>query len=225
MEENRNYSVSRYGNRLQPGHKLKIEHILYRTNMDISTLITLDAESLESMRQESINKEQEIYESIVEVTKKWEEQAAMTQTIDWVLEYLRIPEVEHTNNKWGLRDNWCKSEEISNRVYRMDCHIFEDTKYDREKKQDVPVTWYVTWKVRLNSPIKELREKIAGQDAKRYKDKEAAMKYLAGRKKAYSHLFKEISPAIPFEYKQSFMMHGVLLPGYTVEEQKQETED
>ena len=51
------------------------------------------------------------------------------------------------------------------------------------------------------------------------------MKYLEERKRAYSHLFKELSPAIPVEYKQDFMVHGVLLPGYTVEEQKQETED
>lgn len=225
MEENRNYSVSRYGNRLQHGHKLKIEHILYRTNMDISTLITLDAESLETMRQESINKEQGIYESVVEAAKKWEEQAAATQTIDRALEYLQTQGVKHTGNQWVLKDSWFNREEISNRVYVMSCNVWEDTKYDREKKQHVPVAWYVTWKVRLNSPIKELREKIAGQDRKRYTDKDAAMKYLAGRKKAYSHLFKEISPAIPFEYKQSFMMHGVLLPGYTVEEQKQETVD
>lgn len=224
MEENRNYRVTRYGNRLQPGHKLKIEHVLYCTNMDISTLITLDAESLETMLQESINKEQEIYESVVEAAKKWEEQAAATQTIDWALEYLRTQEVEHTSNQWVLKDSWCNREEISNRVYVMSCNVWEDTKYDREKKQSVPVAWYVTWQVFLNSPIDGCRRKIAGQDRKRYTDKDAAMKYLAGRKKAYSHLFKELSPAIPAEYKQSFMVHGALLPGYIVEEQK-ETED
>lgn len=225
MEENRNYRVSSYGNRLQPGHKLKIEHILYCTNMDISTLITLDAESLETMRQESINKEQEIYESVVEAAKKWEEQAAATQTIDWALKYLQIQEVKHTSNQWVSRDNWRNSEEISNRVYKMTCSVWEDTKYDREKKQHVPVAWYVTWEVFLNSPIDGRRSKIAGQDRKRYTEKDTAMKYLAGRKRTYSHLFKEITPAIPAEYKQSFMVHGVLLPGYTVEEQEQDTED
>ena len=35
--------------------------------------------------------------------------------------------------------------------------------------------------------------KIAGQNQKRYTDKNAAIKYLDGRKKAYSHLFTEIS--------------------------------
>ena len=52
---------------------------------------------------------------------------------------------------------------------------------------------------------------------KRYTDKNAAIKYLDGRKKAYSHLFTEISPPIPKEYEHHFMVHGTLLPGYTVE--------
>lgn len=59
--------------------------------------------------------------------------------------------------------------------------------------------------------------KIAGQNQKRYTDKNAAIKYLDGRKKAYSHLFTEISPPIPKEYEHHFMVHGTLLPGYTVE--------
>lgn len=33
----------------------------------------------------------------------------------------------------------------------------------------------------------------------------------------YSHLFTEISPPIPKEYEHHFMVHGTLLPGYTVE--------
>ena len=39
---------------------------------------------------------------------------------------------------------------------------------------------------------------LAGQDKKRYTDKAAAEKYLDGRKKAYFHLFAEISPPICF---------------------------
>ena len=31
------------------------------------------------------------------------------------------------------------------------------------------------------------------------------------------HLFTEISPPIPKEYEHHFMVHGTLLPGYTVE--------
>ena len=51
--------------------------------------------------------------------------------------------------------------------------------------------------------------------------KNAAMKYLDGRKKSlFSILFTEISPPpIPNQYKQHFTVHGALLPGYTLEGQ------
>ena len=84
-------------------------------------------------------------------------------------------------------------------------------------KQSVPIAWYVTWEVRIHSPKQGYGAKIAGQNQKRYTDKNAAIKYLDGRKKAYSHLFTEISPPIPKEYEHHFMVHGTLLPGYTVE--------
>lgn len=134
--------------------------------------------------------------------------------------YLRTPEVAHTGNEWRKTGNWRDAEEISNRVYKMTCSVWEDTKYDRETKQSVPVAWYVTWDVYVNSPKEGYGEKIAGQNQKRYTDKAAAMKYLDGRKKAYSHLFTEISPQIPKEYEHHFTVHGTLLPGYTVEGQE-----
>ena len=69
----------------------------------------------------------------------------------------------------------------------------------------------------MNSPKQGYGEKIAGQNQKRYTDKAAALKYLDGRKKAYAHLFTEISPQIPKQYERHFTVHGALLPGYTVE--------
>ena len=55
-------------------------------------------------------------------------------------------------------------------------------------------------------------------------DKNAAIKYLDGRKKAYSHLFTEISPPIPKEYEKSFMVHEHLLPGYVTEKMQKAQE-
>lgn len=72
----------------------------------------------------------------------------------------------------------------------------------------------------MNSPKQGYGEKIAGQNQKRYTDKAAAEKYLEGRKKAYSHLFTEISPQIPKQYEHHFTVYGALLPGYTVEGQE-----
>ena len=174
-------------------------------------------DSLEAMRQGSIDGEQKAYEIVVAAAKQWEQQAAATQTINRALEYLRTPEIEHTGNQWKDTDNWRADQKISNRVYQMTCSIWEDTKYDRETKQSVPVAWYVTWEVRIHSPKQGYGAKIAGQNQRRYTDKNAAIKYLDGRKKAYSHLFTEISPPIPKEYEHHFMVHGTLLPGYTVE--------
>ena len=196
MEENRDYHAYRYGDYLTPGSELKIEHSVVCENVDISTLITMGTDSLEAMRQGSIDGEQKAYEIVVAAAKQWEQQAAATQTINRALEYLRTPEIEHTGNQWKDTDNWRADQKISNRVYQMTCSIWEDTKYDRETKQSIPVAWYVTWEVRIHSPKQGYGAKIAGQNQKRYTDKNAAIKYLDGRKKAYSHLFTEISPPI-----------------------------
>lgn len=220
MEENKDYRAYRYGDHLTPGAELKIEHSISCEEVDLSTLIAMGTESLEAMRQGSIDGEQKAYEIVVAAAKQWEQQAAATQTINRALEYLHTPEVEHTGNQWRKTDNWRNDTEISNRVYKMSCGIWEDTKYNSETKQSVPVAWYVNWDVYVQSPKQGYGEKIAGQSQKRYTDKSAALKYLEGRKKAYGHLFTEVSPPVPKKYEHHFMVHGTLLPGYTVEGQE-----
>lgn len=219
MEENKDYRAYRY-DYLTPGAEVKIEHSISCEDVDISSLIKMGAESLEAMRQGSIDGEQKAYDIVVAAAKQWEQQAAATQTINRALEYLRTPEVAHTSNQWKDTNNWRDAQEISNRVYKMTCSVWEDTKYDRETKQSIPVAWYVTWDVYVNSPKQGYGEKIAGQSQKRYTDKAAAMKYLEGRKQAYAHLFTEVSPPIPKEYEHHFTVYGALLPGYTVEGQE-----
>lgn len=207
MEENKDYQVYRF-DYLTEGSQLKLEHNVYCEDVDISSLITQGADALEALRQDSIDGEQKALAIVQAAAKQWEQQAAVTQKLNRSLEYLRTPEVAHTGNEWRKTGNWRDAEEISNRVYKMTCSVWEDTKYDRETKQSVPVAWYVTWDVYVNSPKEGYGEKIAGQNQKRYTDKAAAMKYLDGRKKAYSHLFTEISPQIPKEYEHHFTVHG-----------------
>lgn len=220
MEENKDYSAYRRGDHLEPGVQLKIEHSIFCEDGDISNLITMGKESLEAMRQESIDGEQKAFEIVVAAANQWEQQAASTQMINRALKYLHTPEVKHTANEWRKNNDWRASEVISNRVYKMTCSVWEDTKYDRETQQRTPVAWYVTWDVYVNSPKQGYGEKIAGQSQKRYTDKTAALKYLEGRKKAYAHLFTEISPQIPKKYERHFTVFGALLPGYTMEGQK-----
>lgn len=216
MEENKDYKVYRF-DYLTEGSELKMNHSVHCEDVDISSLIAQGTDALEALLQDSMDSEQKALAIVQAAAKQWEKQAAETQKLNRALEYLRTPEVEHTGNEWHKTGNWRDAEEISNRVYRMTCSVWEDTKYDREAKQSVPVAWYVTWDVYVNSPKEGYGEKIAGQNQKRYTDKAAALKYLDGRKKAYSHLFTEISPEIPKEYERHFTVNGALLPGYTVE--------
>jgi hypothetical protein len=106
---------------------------------------------------------------------------------------------------------------MSNMVYKMDYRTFEKTRYDSETKKSIPVAWEISWNVRTNSPNLRNNSHIAGQSRKSYTNKEDMEKYLAGRIKAYSHLFTEISPPIPKEYAPHFRMNGLLLPGYTAQ--------
>jgi len=79
LEESRDYHAYRYGDHLTPGSDLKIEHSVVCENVDISTLITMGTDSLEAMRQGSIDGEQKAYEIVVAAAKQWEQQAAATQ--------------------------------------------------------------------------------------------------------------------------------------------------
>ena len=219
LEENKDYKVYRF-DYLTEGSNLKFEHSVYCEDVGISSFIAQGEEKIQAMRQDSMDGEKKAFDIVLAATKQWEQQAAVTQKLNRALEYLHTQEVKHTANEWRKTDNWKNDEEISNRVYRMTGGIWEDTKYDRETKQSVPVAWYVTWDVYVNSPKESYGEKIAGQNQKRYTDKAAAEKYLEGRKKAYSHLFTEISPQIPKQYEHHFTVYGALLPGYTVEGQE-----
>ena len=162
MEENKDYQVYRF-DYLTEGSQLKLDHSVYCEDVDISSLITQSADVLEALRQDSMDGEQKALAIVQAAAKQWEQQAAVTQKLNRALAYLRTPEVVHTGNEWRKTGNWRDAEEISNRVYKMTCSVWEDTKYDRETQQSVPVAWYVTWDVYVNSPKEGYGEKIAGQ--------------------------------------------------------------
>lgn len=135
--------------------------------------------------------EQNIFERMKGLADEWERAAAVTTLLDHAVDYLSVPEAEHTGNQWRQDKNNTNGMEISNRVYKMWYMIWVETEYDPKTKENVPVAAYVTWNVSLNSRKREV--KLAGQVEKRYPDRTAAMKYVEGRKKAYAHLFREIS--------------------------------
>lgn len=217
MAENKDfYDVYDYGDSITPGDKIKIErHISFREDRaDLSALAVLPAERLQTMRGESIAGEQKAFESLKAATAAWEEQAAQTMLLDKVIEYVRTPPVKHTSNQWEQDSNGHHT--ISNSVYTMSWHVYEKTLYDRAAQTSKPVAWEITWGVYTNTPQNYRGAKIAGQDRKSYGDKAEMEKYLAGRVKAYAHLFTELSPPIPPEYAKVFTVNGKLLPGYAL---------
>ena len=203
--------------RLEAADKMKIERGIYfdTKGADISPLTALPLAELVKLREESAAAEQTVFENLKVQASAWEEQAGKTLLFDKAIEYARIPEVKHTANKWQDEDN--DRHTISNRVYKMSYHVYENTRYDRKAEKSIPYSYTLSWNIYTNSPHGYGQAKIAGQDRKVFADRAAMEKYLNGRIKAYEKLFTEIAPAIPPEYAEQFRVNGQLLPGYTVE--------
>ena len=203
--------------RLEAADKMKIERGIYfdTKGADISPLTALPLAELVKLREESAAAEQTVFENLKVQASAWEEQAGKTLLFDKAIEYARIPEVKHTANKWQDEDN--DRHTISNRVYKMSYHVYENTRYDKKAEKSIPYSYTLSWNIYTNSPHGYGQAKIAGQDRKVFADRAAMEKYLNGRIKAYEKLFTEISPAIPQEYAEQFRVNGQLLPGYTVE--------
>ena len=206
--------------KLDTSHKLTIERTVYieREKADIADLISLPLEQVQALREDSAAAEQAIYERLKTQAAEWEEQAGKTAALDKAVEYMQTPEVKHTKNEWTVDGHLHIR---SNRAYQMIYQISENTRYDPAAKKSVPYSWTLYWNIYTNSPKREQRLQIAGQDRKVFADKAALEKYLNGRIKAYEHLFTEISPPIPPEYAKSFKVNGQLLPGYTIEGEEQ----
>lgn len=221
MTEQDFYNVYSYGDKLEPGDKIRIEHSISfcQEKADITALAALPESELEKAKEASTKQEQAIFKKLCTATEEWEQQAGNTLRIVKALEYVKTPEVAHTSNVWK-KDEY-DTYEISNMVYKMFYRIYENTTYDRRLGKSVPTSWDVSWGVSFN--IVQTRNytsqsaEIAGQYRKRYTDKDAMGKYLQGRRDAYAHLFTELSPPIPDGQRGRFCVNGQLLPGYTVE--------
>ena len=180
--ENRlNYS-SFENDRLEVADRLKIERSIYFESgkADISALTALPLAELIRQREESAAAEQAIFEALKQQAAAWEAQAGNTLTFDKAIEYARTPAVTHTENQWQADEN--NNHTISNRVYQMRYHIYENTRYDREQGKSIPYSYTLTWGVHTNSSDRYGQAKIAGQDRKVFADKAAMEKYLNGRK-------------------------------------------
>lgn len=192
---------------------------------DLAELVKLPASELEKRRNESVGAEKAAFEQMQESAQRWQDNAVRTMLLDRALEYARTPEVSHTSNEWKQFPNgiW----EISNRVYKMRYSIKEETTGNKRGQ------WLVVWGIAINKPRRPTTEKnyysgdpMVVEEKKKYYNAEAdAQNYIQGRFNVYAHLFRELSPPVPYKYKYQFHINGVLLPGYTVESPERSTQE
>ena len=98
MRKGKYYGVFDYGDRLEPGVELKIEHTVvegYDDNtLDLTPIIGLGSDDLTTARDKSVETEQAIFEKIRASVREWERQAAVTKTYNRALEYDDHEEIE-----------------------------------------------------------------------------------------------------------------------------------
>ena len=183
---------------------------------DLAELVKLPEAELTKRHGESVGAEKAAFEQMQALAQTWQDNAVRTMLLDRALEYARTPEVTHTSNEWKrYGEVW----EISNKVYKMRYTIREQ-KTGAKKGQ-----WLVTWGIAINKPRRPSSEKhyyygdaMVVDEKKKYYNAEAdAQNYIQGRFNVYAHLFRELSPPIPYPYRRLFHINGVLLPGYTGE--------
>lgn len=200
------------------GIKLDINRsVYYNGDCNISDLIKQPIIEVGAMKEKNIEKENAAYEKVLQAVDEWEKVAIVTQRYKRALEYLNVPTVSHTSNKWVDKNNGFK--ERSNMVYVMEYRIHE-----RKNYRDNTSKWDVRWSVKTQRPYNQSVLAIGGQE-RTFSEKERAEKYMQGRIKVYDELFTEISPIIPDIYKYMFSVNGELLPGYTTISMQKELDE
>lgn len=215
------YRAGRYPEKLEPGISLEVKRTVefvayYIEKCNLPELSKLPLADLQSKRKDSVASEKTHFEKVLAAIQEWENQATQTMLFDRAIEYAKTPEVKHTSNEWKQQKDgvW----EISNRVYKMRYRIVQ------EKDGNHKGQWLVEWGIAINSPPRPDTERYywSGETMvvelkKKYYNAEAdAQNYIQGRFDVYAHLFTELSPPVPNEFKRHFHINGVLLPGYTV---------
>ncbi len=204
-----------------PGRAVRIEHSVHLTEYDISDLLQKPVDEVRAMFQKSADNENVAHEIVQAALKQWEQQAAITQRLFRAMEYLDTPAAQHTGNQWTEDEKGRRV--ISNAVYKMTCELKENTRWDLWSNRSLNKRWHVEWAVHTNGPLLNYNRKVAGQE-RNFMDRTDAENYLNGRIRAFTHLFTELFPPVPEEYKSPFIVSEKLLPGYRLEgeEPKQE---
>lgn len=222
MNTDLKYKVYDYADNLFPGQELKIQHTVYIHEEASKTYIPniLHNRSMDEIDKEiefGIAREIQLFENLKKAVKEWENQAALTAYFKEARKSFNMKPISHTGNKWTGINGDCAWQRRSNAVYEMFYQVNEHTKWSEEKQAFIPVKYVLYWNLAVHAP--SVKDKIIKRQDRTFKTKEEMEKYLAGRIKAYDHLFQEEFPIVPKEYAEMFMFHGMVKPGYTIEEE------
>src|SRR5574344_1557904 len=215
------FNIYSYGCDLKSGNNIKLdisispkEELL---NNEVDELIKKN--SLQDNLNKLKDEELQIYNELLESMNKWIDKAKEIKMYEMAINYNGIKEVDHTYNEWvEKKDGSWITISISNRVYKMYFRIYQNVDYKTKEITSYELGYCVNIN-EYDNYYKEWRSKtIASQERKKFTDEEKMNKYIEGRKKAFSHLFQEVNPAIPKEHESLFKVNGVLLPDYKIEE-------
>lgn len=106
-------------------------------------------------------------------------------------------------------------------VYKMSWRVYENTRYDKAKKESVPVSWEISWYLTFNTP----REPdYSGPGPSNRRSGQETLYRQGGDGKVPPRPYQRLRPpvhrtlpAIPKGEERRFSVNGILLPGYTVE--------
>ena len=208
------YDVNSSSTMLREGSYLTLQRSLnYRgERADFTPFLGAPLKELEQRLKASKAEEREIYDQLQEAAKAWDEHGAQTLLLQKAIEYLKVPEVQHTANEWKQQKDG--SWEISNLVYKM---TFNVVKTGDE--------WKLSWELSYTAPglsvgyweySRSPRQRIEYEGSKKYKTLEGAQKYIQSKFDQYADRFETLSPRIPKEAKPLFSVNGQLLQGYGI---------
>jgi hypothetical protein len=190
-------------------------------NLDLSEAADMTEEELKLARLEDSMKANQFLKEANKYMDAVAKFMANVRVYDALLKRMAIQPLEHSHNQWQYdQESFLTTEKgsISNAVYQFTYRHCEETGYGW--RNNGATAWYLTWFMYIRSANPDKNPiRLAGQDRKRFTNKDEMIAYLAGRQKKFENCFQEDFPPVPKKYKQLFSYAGMMLPGYHVEEE------
>lgn len=201
----------------KPNDAFQLKHMVFlKPEASIEHLVDLPREKLDGMLAGLKEDELIAFEEMQAAAANWDAVCATRLLVQEAIRYQATPIRAHTNNVWTKIDmpGGGFDESISNATYTMSICTYPPA--------GARGSWRVTWDIWYNCPKENGRGKhtwVAGYSDKRFPNRDAMIKYIEGRKKAYAKLFQEEYPPIPAAKADLFKIGNKLMQGYTIAEE------